>query len=240
MSRQKKADENVPASRRRVLFLAHQVAEYVVALALIVVGFHSSGGAEISLVTSGFLLAAVNLITSGPLGVFGVLSRGAHHVGDLVIAGALIVLPIVFVVTSPRRGHRGQRGCRRPHRLDGALDELRRHAAVSSAAWRGRGREPVAIRARAASGSGDRGAAPRGGKGGEGRRPPDRPCRRGHPPGRARAPRRNERPEELRVARPKRCHDDVAFLRLASKFACSLVSGRALRSAAETKSAAPF
>ncbi len=96
MSRQKKADENAPASRRRVLFLAHQVAEYVVALALIVVGFHSSGGAEISLVTSGFLLAAVNLITSGPLGVFGVLSRGAHHVGDLVIAGALIVLPIVF------------------------------------------------------------------------------------------------------------------------------------------------
>jgi hypothetical protein len=98
MSRQADAAEQTPTptSRRRVAFRAHQVAEYVVALALIAVGFHSSGGAEISLVTSGFLLAAVNLITSGPLGAFGVLSRRAHHLGDLVIAAALIVLPIVF------------------------------------------------------------------------------------------------------------------------------------------------
>lgn len=98
MSRQKEAanETGTPASRRRVPFLAHQVAEYVVAIALIAVGFHASGGAEISLVTSGFLLAALNLITSGPLGAFGVLSRRAHHVGDLVLAAALIALPIVF------------------------------------------------------------------------------------------------------------------------------------------------
>ncbi|MGB9111191.1 MAG: hypothetical protein WCF24_00505, partial [Acidimicrobiales bacterium] len=96
MNRRKDAAENVPASRRRVQFLAHQLAEYVVAAALIAVGFHSSGGAEISLVTSGFLLAAVNLVTSSPLGLFGILSRRAHHAGDLVIAAALIALPIVF------------------------------------------------------------------------------------------------------------------------------------------------
>ena len=61
MSRSKDAVENeqTPAPRRRVPFLAHQVAEYVVALALIAVGFHASGGAEISLVTSGILLAVL-------------------------------------------------------------------------------------------------------------------------------------------------------------------------------------
>jgi hypothetical protein len=90
------ASEDQPASRRRVPFLAHQIAEYVVAVTLIVVGFHSGGGAEISLVTSGALLAALNLISSGPLGLFDVLGRRAHHAGDLVIAAALIALPIVF------------------------------------------------------------------------------------------------------------------------------------------------
>lgn len=82
--------------RRRVPFLAHQIAEYVVAIALIAVGFHASGGAEISLVTAGFLLAALNLATSGPLGAFNLLTRRAHHAGDLLIAVALIALPIVF------------------------------------------------------------------------------------------------------------------------------------------------
>ena len=98
MSRSKDAVENeqTPAPRRRVPFLAHQVAEYVVALALIAVGFHASGGAEISLVTSGILLAVLNLVTSGPLGALGWLSRRAHHAGDLVVAAALIALPIVF------------------------------------------------------------------------------------------------------------------------------------------------
>lgn len=91
------ADEAAaPPQRRRVPFLAHQFGEYVVAIALIAVGFHASGGAQVSLVTAGFLLAALNLLTSGPLGAVGVLSRRAHHAGDLVIAVALIALPIVF------------------------------------------------------------------------------------------------------------------------------------------------
>ncbi len=98
MSRSTDADQNgqAAAARRRVPFLGHQIAEYVVALALIAVGFHASGGAEISLVTSGILLAVLNLVTSGPLGALSWLSRRAHHAGDLVVAAALIALPIVF------------------------------------------------------------------------------------------------------------------------------------------------
>jgi hypothetical protein len=98
MSRKKESvdgNESAPP-RRRVPFLAHQIAEYVVAIALIAVGFHESGGAELSLVVPGFLLAALNLITASPLGAFRLLSRRAHHLGDLLIAAALIALPIVF------------------------------------------------------------------------------------------------------------------------------------------------
>jgi hypothetical protein len=98
MSRHKEPVEGseTRAPRRRVPFLAHQVAEYVVAIALLAVGFHESGGAEISLVVPGFVIAALNLATSGPLGAFSLFSRRAHHLGDLLIAAALIALPIVF------------------------------------------------------------------------------------------------------------------------------------------------
>jgi hypothetical protein len=98
MSRKKESVDGTKsaAPRRRVPFLAHQIAEYVVAIALIAVGFHESGGAEVSLLVPGFLLAALNLLTASPLGAFRLLSRRAHHLGDLSIAAALIALPIVF------------------------------------------------------------------------------------------------------------------------------------------------
>ena len=81
-------------ARRRVPFLGHQVAEYVVAIALIAVGFHLSGGAETALAAAGILLLVLNVVTVGRLSAVGLLSRRAHHIGDFVVAAVLIVVPI--------------------------------------------------------------------------------------------------------------------------------------------------
>jgi hypothetical protein len=85
--------KRVPA-RRRVPFLGHQIAEYVVAIALIAVGFHTTGGAEIALAVAGVLLLLLNVVTQGRVSAIGLLSRRAHHVGDFVVALILIVAPI--------------------------------------------------------------------------------------------------------------------------------------------------
>jgi hypothetical protein len=82
------------ASHRRVPFLGHQVAEYVLAVALIAVGFHTTGGAEIALAVSGILLLLLNVVTVGRVSAIGLLNRRAHHVGDFVVALALIVVPV--------------------------------------------------------------------------------------------------------------------------------------------------
>lgn len=81
-------------ARRRVPFLGHQIVEYVVAIALIAVGFHLTGGAEIALVAAGILLLLLNVVTVGRLSAVGLLSRRAHHVGDFVVAAVLIVVPV--------------------------------------------------------------------------------------------------------------------------------------------------
>ncbi len=85
--------KRVPA-RRRVPFLGHQVAEYVIAIALIAVGFHLTGGAEIVMVAAGILLLLLNVVTKGRLGAVGLLSRRAHHLGDFVVAAVLIAGPV--------------------------------------------------------------------------------------------------------------------------------------------------
>jgi hypothetical protein len=83
-----------PPARRRVPFLGHQIAEYVVAIALIAVGFHLAGGAEIALAAAGILLLLLNVVTVGRVSAVGLLSRRAHHVGDFVVAAVLIVAPV--------------------------------------------------------------------------------------------------------------------------------------------------
>jgi len=57
------AETNGVPARRRVPFLGHQIAEYTVAIALIAVGFHLSGGAEMALVAAGLLLLLLNVVT---------------------------------------------------------------------------------------------------------------------------------------------------------------------------------
>jgi len=64
-----------------------------VAIALIAVGFHLTGGAEIALAAAGILLLVLNVVTVGRLSAVGLLGRRAHHVGDFVVAAVLIVAP---------------------------------------------------------------------------------------------------------------------------------------------------
>ena len=84
-----------PHERRRVPFLGHSVAEYVLAAALIASGVHASGAAELLLVVVGAALVVLNAATAGPLSAFRLLSRRAHHAGDLVVIAALVVSPLV-------------------------------------------------------------------------------------------------------------------------------------------------
>ncbi|HVC26346.1 MAG TPA: hypothetical protein VND23_11375 [Acidimicrobiales bacterium] len=81
--------------RRQVPFVLHEVAEYVVAIALVAVGFHLSGSAQILLVTVGAVMLLLGALTSGRLGACHLLSRRAHHAGDLVLVTVLALSPVV-------------------------------------------------------------------------------------------------------------------------------------------------
>ncbi|MCU1489600.1 MAG: hypothetical protein JWM85_1005, partial [Acidimicrobiaceae bacterium] len=90
-------DPVAPRVRRRVPFLGHTVAEYVIAAALIASGIHATGAAELVLVLSGAALVVLNVLTRGPLGAFRLLTRRAHHVGDLLVIAALVIAPLAAV-----------------------------------------------------------------------------------------------------------------------------------------------
>ncbi|HUY29806.1 MAG TPA: hypothetical protein VMV02_02280 [Acidimicrobiales bacterium] len=76
-------------------FVLHEVAEYVVAAALIAAGLHVSGSAELLLVVVGVAMLLLGALTSGRLGAYHLLSRRAHHVGDLVLVVVLALSPVV-------------------------------------------------------------------------------------------------------------------------------------------------
>ncbi|MDA8291234.1 MAG: hypothetical protein M0Z33_06080, partial [Actinomycetota bacterium] len=81
--------------RRQVSFVLHELGEYLVAIALVVVGFHVSGSAEALLVAVGIAMLLLGALTSGRLGAYHLLSRRAHHVGDLVLAAAVALSPLL-------------------------------------------------------------------------------------------------------------------------------------------------
>ncbi len=83
------------SARRRVRFLAHEIAEYVLAAALLAVGIHTSGATQLTLVAVGAVLLLLNLVTAGTLGAFSVLGRRAHHAGDVLVIVALVLSPLV-------------------------------------------------------------------------------------------------------------------------------------------------
>jgi hypothetical protein len=69
------------------------VAEYIVAAALIAVGFHITGDAQLLLIAVGVAMLLLGGVTAAKLGALHVLSRRAHHVGDLLLIAALALCP---------------------------------------------------------------------------------------------------------------------------------------------------
>jgi hypothetical protein len=74
----------------------HEVAEYIVAAALIAVGFHVFGAAQLLLVAVGAVMLVVGAFSDGKLGAFHVLGRRAHHVADLVLIVVLVLSPALL------------------------------------------------------------------------------------------------------------------------------------------------
>jgi len=67
----------------------------VLAAALLAVGIHTSGATQLTLIAVGAVLLLLNVATAGTLGAFPVLSRRAHHVGDVLVIVALVLSPVV-------------------------------------------------------------------------------------------------------------------------------------------------
>jgi hypothetical protein len=84
-------------SRRRVGFGGHQLAEYAIAAALVVVAMHLNGRPEIVLGLSGGVLAGHSLVTKGPLSAARLLSRRVHLYMDLPLAGAIALSPLLYL-----------------------------------------------------------------------------------------------------------------------------------------------
>lgn len=82
------------ASRRRVGFVGHALAEYVLGAALVAVGLHVAGALQGVLLGVGSLLVVLNAVTDGPLGAVALVGRRGHHVADLVLVGLLLASPL--------------------------------------------------------------------------------------------------------------------------------------------------
>lgn len=80
--------------RRRVGFLGHALAEYVLGAALVAVGIHVTGAVQGFLLGVGSLLVVLNACTDGPLGAVSLVGRRGHHAADLLLVGLLLVSPL--------------------------------------------------------------------------------------------------------------------------------------------------
>ncbi len=87
--------------RRHVPFGGHQIAEYALAAALVVVGGHLSGRPELVLMLQGGLLALLAVVTKGPLAAWKILPRKLHVFLDLVLAACFAVSPVLYLPGIP-------------------------------------------------------------------------------------------------------------------------------------------
>ena len=92
-------DASRPRDRARIPFWAHQLAEILLALGLLVEGARSNSPAVV--LGAGAALLLFSLATDGPLAAWRVLGRRAHRIGDFVLAGLLACSPLIFGVTEP-------------------------------------------------------------------------------------------------------------------------------------------
>ena len=89
------------SSRRHATFLAHQIAEYALAVALVVVGLHMSGRDELVLVGSGGVLVLLSVTSQGSLAAWKVIPRRLHLVIDLVLAACFALSPLLYLPGYP-------------------------------------------------------------------------------------------------------------------------------------------
>lgn len=89
------------SSRRRVPFWGHQLSEYALAAALVVVGAHVSGRSELVLLASGGVLAVLAAFTKGSLGAIHLIGKRLHVLLDLVVAAGLFAAPVYFLPHLP-------------------------------------------------------------------------------------------------------------------------------------------
>lgn len=89
------------SSRRQVPFWGHQLAEYALAAALVVIGAHVSGRSELVLLVSGGVLAVLAAFTKGPLGAVHLIGKRLHVVLDLFVAAALFACPVFYLPHLP-------------------------------------------------------------------------------------------------------------------------------------------
>ena len=89
------------SSRRHATFLAHQVAEYALAVALVVVGLHMTGRTELVLVASGGVLVLLSVMSKGSLAAWKIIPRRVHLVIDLVLAVCFALSPVLYLPGYP-------------------------------------------------------------------------------------------------------------------------------------------
>ena len=89
------------SSRRHASFLAHQVAEYALAVALVVVGLHMTGRTELVLVASGGVLVLLSVMSKGSLAAWKLIPRRVHLVIDLVLAVCFAISPVLYLPGYP-------------------------------------------------------------------------------------------------------------------------------------------
>jgi hypothetical protein len=85
------------SSRRQVPFGGHQLAEYALAAALVVVGVHMGGRPAVVLMVAGAVVGAFAFVTKGPLAALRIIPRRLHVYLDLVLAAGFAVSPLLYL-----------------------------------------------------------------------------------------------------------------------------------------------
>jgi hypothetical protein len=92
---------SVESSRRHASFGAHQVAEYALAVALVVVGLHMTGRTELVLVAQSGVLVLLSIVRKGSLAAWKIIPRRVHLVIDLVLAACFALSPVLYLPGFP-------------------------------------------------------------------------------------------------------------------------------------------
>ena len=85
------------SSRRQVPFGGHQLAEYALAAALVVVGVHLGGRPAVVLAVAGAVIGAFAFVSKGPLAALRIIPRRLHVYLDLVLAAGFAASPLLYL-----------------------------------------------------------------------------------------------------------------------------------------------